>query len=125
MFDAHFLTTNETLSASTKQKQLRPSWYSDLECLGLFHKLGLGELMVNLFRHIHGVTSSKKGEGAALSSPPGEQNTRDRVHENARAVNLRGQWHSQVRTLHMHTYCLLYTSPSPRDATLSRMPSSA
>ena len=88
MFDAHFLTTNETLSASTKQKQLRPSWYGDLECLGLFHKLGLGELMVNLFRHIHGVTSSKNGEGAPLSSPPGEQNTRDRVHENARAVNL-------------------------------------
>ena len=31
--------------------------------------------------------------------------------------------HSQVAT---HSYtCLLYTSPSPRDATLSRMPSSA
>ena len=28
-------------------------------------------------------------------------------------------WHPQYRT------CLLYTSPSPRDATLSRMPSSA
>ena len=25
----------------------------------------------------------------------------------------------------LHYYCLLYTSPSPRDATLSRMPSSA
>ena len=25
----------------------------------------------------------------------------------------------------LHTICLLYTSPSPRDATLSRMPSSA
>ena len=25
----------------------------------------------------------------------------------------------------LHTTCLLYTSPSPRDATLSRMPSSA
>ena len=25
----------------------------------------------------------------------------------------------------IHTICLLYTSPSPRDATLSRMPSSA
>ena len=25
----------------------------------------------------------------------------------------------------MHIVCLLYTSPSPRDATLSRMPSSA
>ena len=26
---------------------------------------------------------------------------------------------------HARTICLLYTSPSPRDATLSRMPSSA
>ena len=31
-----------------------------------------------------------------------------------------GQWQSN-----MYQYCLLYTSPSPRDATLSRMPSSA
>ena len=31
-----------------------------------------------------------------------------------------------VETMFMHTvFCLLYTSPSPRDATLSRMPSSA
>ena len=31
-----------------------------------------------------------------------------------------------VAALHEHPYtCLLYTSPSPRDATLSRMPSSA
>ena len=29
------------------------------------------------------------------------------------------------KILGMHTHCLLYTSPSPRDATLSRMPSSA
>ena len=29
------------------------------------------------------------------------------------------------RTLTEYTHCLLYTSPSPRDATLSRMPSSA
>ena len=27
--------------------------------------------------------------------------------------------------LELHYRCLLYTSPSPRDATLSRMPSSA
>ena len=27
--------------------------------------------------------------------------------------------------VHMNRHCLLYTSPSPRDATLSRMPSSA
>ena len=29
------------------------------------------------------------------------------------------------RIAQQRTYCLLYTSPSPRDATLSRMPSSA
>ena len=32
---------------------------------------------------------------------------------------------SSVRTIAMDATCLLYTSPSPRDATLSRMPSSA
>ena len=30
-----------------------------------------------------------------------------------------------VETIKDYTPCLLYTSPSPRDATLSRMPSSA
>ena len=30
-----------------------------------------------------------------------------------------------IDTGHMYNVCLLYTSPSPRDATLSRMPSSA
>ena len=29
------------------------------------------------------------------------------------------------QVLKQHNFCLLYTSPSPRDATLSRMPSSA
>ena len=32
---------------------------------------------------------------------------------------------TSVRTIAMDATCLLYTSPSPRDATLSRMPSSA
>ena len=37
------------------------------------------------------------------------------------------QWYTHTYThTHTHTHtCLLYTSPSPRDATLSRMPSSA
>ena len=30
-----------------------------------------------------------------------------------------------LKMLNNYSYCLLYTSPSPRDATLSRMPSSA
>ena len=32
---------------------------------------------------------------------------------------------SSLECLDVHYFCLLYTSPSPRDATLSRMPSSA
>ena len=31
----------------------------------------------------------------------------------------------EVQSLNQNIVCLLYTSPSPRDATLSRMPSSA
>ena len=44
---------------------------------------------------------------------------------------LRAQWDSNTRALYgdsihiLDEDCLLYTSPSPRDATLSRMPSSA
>ena len=33
--------------------------------------------------------------------------------------------HIGTKQCHGHMICLLYTSPSPRDATLSRMPSSA
>ena len=31
----------------------------------------------------------------------------------------------EIRNRGQHTYCLLYTSPSPRDRSVSRMPSSA
>ena len=34
-------------------------------------------------------------------------------------------WEGRLTTVHLIQSCLLYTSPSPRDATLSRMPSSA
>ena len=36
-----------------------------------------------------------------------------------------GQWTGTMCLTEAHCGCLLYTSPSPRDATLSRMPSSA
>ena len=38
---------------------------------------------------------------------------------------LAGHCGSQVRRIEQCTVCLLYTSPSPRDGLLSRMPSSA
>ena len=39
--------------------------------------------------------------------------------------NAKGQIHSHPQEQWGFLICLLYTSPSPRDATLSRMPSSA
>ena len=38
---------------------------------------------------------------------------------------MRDVWVTTGDTPTVYRYCLLYTSPSPRDATLSRMPSSA
>ena len=40
------------------------------------------------------------------------------------SVNLKKEGHD-VDIINIANPCLLYTSPSPRDATLSRMPSSA
>ena len=50
--------------------------------------------------------------GKLLSLPFGRPRNRAEVLEHPEYYELRGS-------------CLLYTSPSPRDATLSRMPSSA
>ena len=47
-------------------------------------------------------------------------------HASILTLNLEGKKESVIlRDFQMHPVCLLYTSPSPRDATLSRMPSSA
>ena len=46
------------------------------------------------------------------------------IPDNDYAANMTTTWYDTVATL-SYLACLLYTSPSPRDATLSRMPSSA
>ena len=50
-----------------------------------------------------------------LTMPPSQLGAFAKSDENQPSANI--EWHVQP--------CLLYTSPSPRDATLSRMPSSA
>ena len=53
---------------------------------------------------------------------------KERLEANVASFDGREMWY-QERMLQFqgtaHITCLLYTSPSPRDATLSRMPSSA
>ena len=46
-------------------------------------------------------------------------------HLQQQAEPVWGVGHSFGGVLHLHAACLLYTSPSPRDGLLSRMPSSA
>ena len=48
-----------------------------------------------------------------------------KIDGKAFAEGLRGRVGKAVAQLQQDHGCLLYTSPSPRDATLSRMPSSA
>ena len=50
--------------------------------------------------------------------------SRKRV-EDARFTQGKGNYVDDIKLAGMLHGCLLYTSPSPRDATLSRMPSSA
>ena len=45
--------------------------------------------------------------------------------ENGKAEQSANDWLMALRECTRNIPCLLYTSPSPRDATLSRMPSSA
>ena len=49
----------------------------------------------------------------------------DEMPELLNAVNIEFQGRTIVTEVAQHKGCLLYTSPSPRDTSVSRMPSSA
>ena len=53
-----------------------------------------------------------------------DANILDRIVTPERVIIFRVPWLDDNGSVHVN-FCLLYTSPSPRDATLSRMPSSA
>ena len=60
-----------------------------------------------------------------VSTPGGGDPALHALHAKLR-VDYRAWEESPIDVLKEHgEFCLLYTSPSPRDATLSRMPSSA
>ena len=62
-----------------------------------------------------------QGDGAHDDARDGDDEAQRRERLGGSSFSLR---HAGVRAVHF-VHCLLYTSPSPRDATLSRMPSSA
>ena len=65
------------------------------------------------------VTPVDRPRRAARMSIPGHQHAHHHHHDQAQD---HGHGHEHG---HEHEHCLLYTSPSPRDGLLSRMPSSA
>ena len=65
-----------------------------------------------------GVVAAEKIKVAAIYTLPVEQQWISRIHKALNAAQDRGE----IEYLYS---CLLYTSPSPRDRTRSRMPSSA
>ena len=75
-----------------------------------------------------GLTDSKAGERAARTAESAaqtqagfQQQALDYLKETQAPIT-----EAQTGSLsRLGSFCLLYTSPSPRDATLSRMPSSA
>ena len=47
------------------------------------------------------------------------------IEKSSSAAQIKKAYRKKALRMHPDKGCLLYTSPSPRDATLSRMPSSA
>ena len=79
------------------------------------------------------ITGSSSGIGEAIAQRFWEEGARLTLGSRTEpeSVGAGARWHetdvsdsAQADALIAHS-CLLYTSPSPRDATLSRMPSSA
>ena len=79
--------------------------------------IGGGSLGVNLMYHL-----GLEGWTDVVLVEKGELTSGSTWHAAGLCPNFNGN--HTLSNIHEYT-CLLYTSPSPRDATLSRMPSSA
>ena len=70
--------------------------------------------------------ASEQGLGAVLYQDQDDGTTRVIAYASRNLSKSEKRYHSsKLEFLALKWSCLLYTSPSPRDATLSRMPSSA
>ena len=72
------------------------------------------------------VASESQEEGVATATEPVLRGLKNSATFKVLVLRLYGKVHHGIdHVLKLIRTCLLYTSPSPRDATLSRMPSSA
>ena len=77
------------------------------------------KFLINIYAYDHHGRFEVESKDDAISL---EQAIVDKLGEKSIVWESSGMFRN---TPYRITYCLLYTSPSPRDATLSRMPSSA
>ena len=72
-----------------------------------------------------GKRAARRAKNAQQRMEAREAQLQDVINPYDQMTDLSGLINNPMANLQVATDCLLYTSPSPRDATLSRMPSSA
>ena len=100
----------------------------DFLLFGATGDLSMRKLLPALyFRHCEGQLPSMGRIVGVARSKLSTAEFLQRMEEQARPHIIESEFMQEhwEQFLERITYCLLYTSPSPRDATLSRMPSSA
>ena len=120
-----FLTPEKTLSALKKVKQGR--------IIDLSHTIEMGAPFMAPNQTPYIISSSATAKNSMKVRE--QMGAKNRVGANLERIEMTTHVGTHIDSLghfsigeHLyggHTICLLYTSPSPRDATLSRMPASA
>ena len=87
-----------------------------------------GEDLKSLIRRVGRLSHEKATEiGRQICAGLAAAHSQGVLHRDLKPANVMidGKGHARITDFGMATVCLLYTSPSPRDRTRSRMPSSA
>ena len=100
--------------------QLHPTDKKDSKEEFLGSSLSPREIVSELDRFVVGQNKAKKAVAVALRNRWRRQALTDEMRDEVLPKNI-----LMIGPTGVGKTCLLYTSPSPRDATLSRMPSSA
>ena len=115
------LTTDGKESEAVRSKKVEKEYYAQLD--GEINSEAIAILQTGVEIGIHGKKYMTLPCKANVLNPAPEFSPRiKRVRDDRHGPT---SWVTITLTEGKYRHCLLYTSPSPRDATLSRMPSSA